>query len=326
MVRGTVAPLVVSRASLNPDYANNITINTYGIENYIAVPLIRQDGRYFGVLCALDVLKQPANLGESSLTVFKLLSQLVAFEMEAEDERQASKAEISALNDIISIAAHDLRQPLTALQLRAHLAARYGRRDGASPELSKMLDSLVTDVRRATALTDVLLDVGRIEAGQFSLDLSKVDLAQLILKSVEDLGNEVEWATFELEIPTELKIQGDETRLGQVIRNLLDNAVKYSPGSTKPVEVRLSALPGKTIFLQVRDYGMGVQESDLKKLFERQFRTQQAKDSGIKGSGFGLYISQKIVEAHQGQIWADLPSGGGLRFNITLPNCIERRT
>lgn len=326
MVRGTVAPLIVSQASLNPEYANNITINTYGIENYIAVPLVRRDGRYFGVLCALDVLKQPANLNEHSLTVFQLLSQLVAFELEAEDERQAREAEISALNDIISIAAHDLRQPLTALQLRAHLVARWGRRDGVSPELENMLDSLVTDVRRATALTDILLDVGRIEAGQFKLDLTEVDLVQLITKSVEDLESGFEGASFELEIPAELKIQGDNVRLGQVIRNLLDNAIKYSPGAAKPVEVRLSAMPGETIFLQVRDYGMGVEERDLKKLFQRQFRTQQARDSGIKGSGFGLYISQKIVEAHQGQIWADLPSGGGLRFNITLPICVERGT
>lgn len=283
------------------------------------MPLIRRDGRYFGVLCALDVLKAPANLNEYSLTVFKLLSQLVAYELEAEDERQSRVAEISALNDVISIAAHDLRQPLTALQLRAHLATRMARRDGASKEMQTMLENLAADVRRTTALTDILLDVGRIEAGNFRLDLTEVDLVRLLLKSVDDLERGIEGTNFNLEIPAELKMQGDEVRLGQVVRNLLDNAVKYSPGATQPVEVRLSILPGEKVFLQVRDYGMGVKESDLTKLFERQFRTQEARESGITGSGFGLYISQKIVEAHGGQIWADLPLGGGLRFNVTLP-------
>lgn len=322
MVGGAVAPLIINQASQNPQFANHPGVRLYGIESYIAVPLIRRDGRYFGTLCSLD--PQPANLNENSLVIFKLLSQLIAFELEAEDEKQAREAEISALNDVIAIAAHDLRQPLAALQLRTYLAARWGRRDGVSRELENMLDSLATDVRRATALTDILLDVGRIEAGGFKLDLSQVDLVQIILKAVEDLENAVIWAKFELELPPSLKIQGDETRLGQVIRNLLDNAVKYSPGSTKPVEVRLRNLPGESISLEVRDYGMGVAANDLSRLFERQFRTQAAKASNIQGSGFGLYISQKIVEAHRGQIWADLPSSGGLRFNITLPNDVKR--
>ena len=78
-------------------------------------------------------------------------------------------------------------------------------------------------------------------------------------------------------------------------------------------------MPKDTVFLQVRDYGMGVEEGDLQNLFKRQFRTEQARGAGIKGSGFGLYITRQIVEAHYGQIWADLPVGGGLRFNITLP-------
>jgi signal transduction histidine kinase len=324
VVGGAVAPLIINQASKNPEFANHPGVKLYGIESYIAVPLIRRDGNYFGTLCSLD--PRPANLNENSLTIFKLLSQLIAFELEAEDEKQAREAEISALNDVISIAAHDLRQPLTTLQLRAFLAARWGRRDGVSPELETMLDSLVTDVRRAAALTDILLDVGRIEAGGFKLDISECDLVQIILKAVEDLESTILWANFKLELPPELKIQVDETRLGQVIRNLLDNAIKYSPGSTRPVEISLSRLPGEINLLQVRDYGMGVQESDLPRLFERQFRTQEAKASNIQGSGFGLYISQKFIEAHQGQIWADLPSGGGLRFNITLPNDVERRT
>ena len=319
VVRTTNAPVLINQAKIHPFFGSHIAVSMYNVENYIAVPLTLRDGRYFGVLCALDVVPFEANLNENNVTIFNLLSQLVAYEMEAEAERHTKQAEINTLNDIITIAAHDLRQPLTALQLRAHLATRHARREKVSPELTTMLDNLVTDVRKATHLTDILLDVGRIESGNFVLETSGVELAHLISTAVAEQKVATPAADFKLEIPSELNIRGDETRLGQVVRNLLDNAIKYSPGSKKTVDVRLSSLPNDTVFLQVRDYGMGVEEADLQNLFKRQFRTQQAQAAGIKGSGFGLYITQKIVEAHQGRIWADLPSGGGLRFNITLP-------
>lgn len=319
VVRTTNAPVLINRAKIHPIFSDHIAISMYNVENYIAVPVNLRDGRCFGALCALDIVPFEANLDENNLIIFNLLSQLVAYELEAQAERESKEAEISGLNDIITIAAHDLRQPLTAIQLRAHLASRQAKRENVSPELGKMLDNLVTDVRKATHLTDILLDVGRIEAGNFILETGEVDLARLITQAVEEQQAAAPDAEFETEIPAQLLIEGDETRLGQVVRNLLDNAIKYSPGPKKAVEVRLSSLPGDTIFLQIRDFGMGVEEADLPNLFRRQFRTPQAQAEGIKGSGYGLYITQKIVEAHRGHIWADQPTGGGLRFNITLP-------
>lgn len=279
--------------------------------------MIRRDGTFFGTLCSLDTL--PSNINKENLPIFTLLSKLIAYELEAEEERLAKESEIDTLNDLISIAAHDLRQPFSALQLRAYLATRQAKKENASPELVNMIDSMGIDIRRATNLTDILLDVGRIGSGNFALETAEVNLSRLITSLVEEQKTASPNTRFETGIPGDLIIQGDETRLGQVVRNLLDNAIKYSPGSKKVVEVCLCNLPGQKVFLQVRDYGMGVKEADLNNLFNRQFRTQQAKDSGIKGSGFGLYISRKIVEAHQGQIWADLPAGGGLRFNVILP-------
>ena len=318
VVRTTMAPLVLNNAKQDPQYGDHVAIKMYNVENYIAVP-VYYNGNHFGVLCGLDVVPFEANLNENTVTIFKLLSQLITSEMEAEERRRSSTAQISALNDIISIAAHDLRQPLTAMQLRTQLAIRRAQKEKVSPQLEVMLTGLNADVRRASALTDVLLDVGRIETGEFSLQLNQVDLVQLVTKATEDISTDNQKVYFELELPTELKIQADETRLGQVVRNLLENALKYSPDATNPIEVRLSSLPDQTALLQVRDYGMGVKEADLPKLFQRQFRTEEAKLSGLKGSGYGLYITQKFVEAHKGRIWADLPAGSGLRFNVILP-------
>jgi len=233
VVRTSNAPLLLNQAKLHPVFGDHVAIKLYNVENYIAVPLYLRDGRYFGVVCALDVVPFEANLNENTLTIFKLFAQLIAYEMESEADRRSKQAEINNLNDLISIAAHDLRQPLTALQLRAHLVARHAKRENVSPQLENMLDSLVVDVLKATHLTDILLDVGRIESGNFALEMDQTDLAYLVTQAVEEYKRSAPAVIFETEIPAQLRIEGDETRLGQVIRNLLDNAIKYSPGSKK---------------------------------------------------------------------------------------------
>ncbi len=308
---------MINHASSDERVSEHPGLKIYGIESYIAVPLLRRDGSYFGTLCALDPL--PAQLDETNFGIFELLSQLISFELEAEDEKIAREAQIGALNDLVSIAGHDLRQPLSALRLRAQMTARRAKREGVSPELAAQLDGLVTDTQRAILLTDSLLDVGRIQAGSFTLEEAEIDLAVLVQQVVEDVKTSSPNHSFQLETPHSLTVKGDGLKLGQVIRNLLDNAVKYSPESTQPIEVKLSPLPTSEALFQVRDYGIGVAESELSKLFQRQYRSSNALESGISGSGLGLYISQKIIEAHQGKLWAELADGGGMLFQATLP-------
>ena len=288
------------------------------------MPLYRRAGVYFGTLCALDT--EPAHLSEADFAVFELMAQLITFELEAEDERIGREAEIGALKDIISIAAHDLRQPLTAMQLRAQLAFRQAKRESISPELTTKFEGVVNDINRTIQLTDKLLYVGTIKAGTFQLDLDELNLVALIEQVIDDARTNSPGYTFQLEVldlADTFRLIGDTIRLGQAVRNLVDNAVKYSPDIDGPIEVKLfrqlNAAGELEALIQIRDHGMGVDAKDLPRLFEHQYRTEQALASGIKGTGFGLFISQKIIEAHIGKLWAELPNGPGLIINFTLP-------
>lgn len=288
------------------------------------MPLYRRAGVYFGTLCALDT--EPAHLSEADFAVFELMAQLITFELEAEDERIGREAEIGALKDIISIAAHDLRQPLTAMQLRAQLAFRQAKRENISPELTTKFEGVVNDINRTIQLTDKLLYVGTIKAGTFQLDLDELNLVALIEQVIDDARTNSPGYTFQLEVldlADTFRLIGDTIRLGQAVRNLVDNAVKYSPDIDGPIEVKLfrqlNAAGELEALIQIRDHGMGVDAKDLPRLFEHQYRTEQALASGIKGTGFGLFISQKIIEAHIGKLWAELPNGPGLIINFTLP-------
>jgi len=265
-------------------------------------------------------------LSEADFAVFELMAQLITFELEAEDERIGREAEIGALKDIISIAAHDLRQPLTAMQLRAQLAFRQAKRENISPELTTKFEGVVNDINRTIQLTDKLLYVGTIKAGTFQLDLDELNLVALIEQVIDDARTNSPGYTFQLEVldlADTFRLIGDTIRLGQAVRNLVDNAVKYSPDIDGPIEVKLfrqlNAAGELEALIQIRDHGMGVDAKDLPRLFEHQYRTEQALASGIKGTGFGLFISQKIIEAHIGKLWAELPNGPGLIINFTLP-------
>ena len=318
MVKGAVAPLLINQASGDARFSNHPALHLYGIESYIAVPLNRLDGSYFGTLCALDPL--PANLSEDNFTVFHLLAQLIAFELEADEHQQRREAEVRALEDFVSIAAHDLRQPLSALSAQVQLLARRARAGATADELTERAERAVTQVRTTVRLSDALLDLARIEAGGLTLDKVTFDLVALVAQLLAEARTTAPDHDFVLHAPPMLSLSADPDRVEQTLRNLLDNAVKYSPDPRGPIQLLLDPHPAdapEMIGVQVRDFGIGVPATDLPHLFERRHRA--ANTGKIKGSGLGLYIAQQIVALHGGRIWADLAPDSGLAVNLRLP-------
>ena len=285
------------------------------------MPLHRRDGSYFGTLCALDPL--PADLTEADFTIFDLLAKLIAFELEADEEQRRRQDELEALNNLISIAGHDLRQPLTVLQLRAQQLVRRIHSGTSLENMSGDAEKMVVDIRRVGMLTDSLMDLARIQTGGIRRNLSGVDLSGLVSQALQDTLVVTPEHRLVANLPEALVLQADEVKLGQVVRNLLDNAVKFSPDNAGTIEVVLSeettADGTQQAHLQVQDSGIGVQSGELEQLFERQFRSQIAVRQQISGSGLGLYIARQIVEAHGGRIWAEHAPGGGLILHVTLP-------
>ena len=308
-------PLLINRASADERFRKHPGLLRYGIESYIAVPLIRRDGSYFGTLCTLD--PQPTALDEDAFEIFQLLAQLIAFELEADEQQQGQERELRRLEDVIAIAAHDIRQPLTVLSGRAQMLERKARRGAAATDLARDAGTIVAQARRAVELSDELLDVARAEARALTAERGEVDLTNLARTTIEHVAAGAPQHTFVLEGSTDVLVHGDRSRLGRVIVNLLDNAAKYAPATNGPIVVRVER-NGASAQLTVRDRGAGVGEDELPHIFDRNYRTAEAK-AGATGDGLGLYIARQIVEAHGGAIWAERVPEGGFAIHLSLP-------
>jgi PAS domain S-box-containing protein len=230
-----------------------------------------------------------------------------------------AQAAVVARDEFLSIASHELRTPLTSLRLALENLRRVVGRQPLAGAAAGSIDRVLTASERAgqrlEKLVEALLDVSRIHMGRLQLDLAEVELGAVVAEAASELADELEQAGSPLEVRGEpVTGRWDPLRLGQVVVNLLANAAKYGAG--KPVEVRYGA-QGDRAFLQVRDRGIGVDESDQRHIFERFERAVSSQNYG--GLGLGLYIVKRIVEAHGGTIRVESARGAGATFYVELP-------
>jgi len=225
-------------------------------------------------------------------------------------------------DEFLSTASHELKTPLSSLGLSAQMIERMLERGTIDPiRLERYTANLRVQVDRATRLIGELLDVSRVQTGHLEIKRDPIDLARLTRLAVQRerdaLPEDTRHEIVEQTDSSEVVIAGDEARLDQVLTNLLSNAVKYSPaGGT--VEVELACRDGRAM-LRVADHGMGIPEDERDEVFAPFTRTSVAYQSGVEGTGLGLYITRRIVEAHGGTILADNTAGGGTTFVVTLP-------
>jgi len=238
--------------------------------------------------------------------------------LEAERRARAqAEAALRLRDEFLAVAAHELKTPLTSLRGQAELTIRRIERRGvADPEqVRRALEVIRLQVGRLSNLVVRLLDISRLEGGELELERQTVDLVPLVRSVVETMQAETRRHALTLRAPATLTAMVDPQRLQEVLYNLIDNAIRYSPRGG-PVEVELAeAGPGR-VRIAVRDYGMGVAPEKRAQLFTRYF---QAAARPVGGLGLGLYISRRIVELHGGRIWAEFPEDGGSRFVVELP-------
>jgi signal transduction histidine kinase len=218
----------------------------------------------------------------------------------------------------ISIAAHDLKAPLTAIQ--SFLWVILGGFAGQIPKKQKnMLERSSLRISELLTLISDLLDIPRIETGQIIQEMKEISLLQVIQDSIEGQRNlaEEKGIIIKIESPEVLSpIRGSAPRLQQVIINLVNNAIRYTPEGTVTVRVREQ---DKDLLIEVMDTGIGIPYEDMSHLFEDFFRASNVE---VKGTGLGLSIARRIVEAHGGKIWAESPcpeTNAGCKFSCTLP-------
>lgn len=307
---------MIEHASVDVRVEGHPALSLYGVESYIAVPLVRRDGSSFGTLCTLDTL--PVDIDDAVLSMFELLARLLVHEMEADEQQKQRESQIRTLEDIIAIAGHDIRQPLTTILGGLQFLSRRAHRGASPDDLATQADQLTIQVRRAVRLSDTLLDVARAETGDLAIVRDDLDLMAVARETLDEMRLAAPGYEFVLEGPASAPIQGDERRLSRVLRNLLENVVKYVLPESGPVVVSVEDVPDQqAVSVSVRDAGPGVPREQLRHLFDRNYRAS-GSDS-VSGTGLGLYIVRQIIEAHGGRVWAEEAAGGGLEVRMVLP-------
>ncbi|WP_224364278.1 ATP-binding protein [Hyalangium versicolor] len=231
----------------------------------------------------------------------------------------ASREAVRLRDEFLAVASHELKTPLTPLNLRLQTLQRELERNGSMVDASRMREHvsvLQRQCKRLSTLAESLLDVSRLEAGRLELDLEYVDLTALVREVVSRFAGQSVRTNTPLEVQAVAPVVGhwDRIRLEQVVSSLVSNALKYGAG--RPVHVLVEhAHAGAR--LTVRDEGIGISREHLPRIFDRFERAVSAEHFG--GLGLGLYLTRNLVEAFGGTIRASSEPGQGSTFEVDLP-------
>jgi signal transduction histidine kinase len=269
------------------------------------------------------VRKEPDAFHEQEIELVTLLGRFVGATVqnirafEAERETVDELRRLSALRaDFVSLVSHELRSPMASLIGSAEtLRSRW--RGLAAEQRESFLGLIAHETRRLAALVEDVLDTSRIEAGTFTYSFAEVDVTALARAAAAAAESGQDEVTVRAEVAGAVpSVRGDGERLRQVLSNLIENAVKYSPAGGE-VRVRTRAENGR-VEVSVTDHGPGIPSEQQRLIFEK-FGRAKLGDKTKPGTGLGLYIARSIAEAHGGAIGVASAPGGGATFTLTLP-------
>lgn len=215
-------------------------------------------------------------------------------------------------DEFLSIASHELKTPLTSIKAFNQLMQRTKQED----VLNKLVYRSSENIQRLERLINDLLDVTKINAGKINYSSETFKFSQMLEESIENVRHTSATHEILLQNKADINYTGDQFRLEQVMHNFLTNAVKYSPGAKKVIVRSWTELD--SIVVSVQDFGIGIPEDKLDKLFERYYRVDNA-DMRFEGLGLGLFISSEILKRHHGSFWIESKEGVGSIFNFRLP-------
>ncbi|MHB0968160.1 MAG: sensor histidine kinase [Thermoanaerobaculia bacterium] len=220
-------------------------------------------------------------------------------------------------DEFLSIASHELRTPVTSIKGYTQLA-RTLINEGDLGTSDEYLGIALDQIERMSRLIFELLDVSRIETGRLEIRREDIEWEDFVRSVVRRHSTAISERTFHLDASIDgLVVEGDRDRLEQVLGNLLENAVKYSPdGSDIRINVRAE---DEKVVTSVSDRGIGIPEDEINLVFERFHRGRQVSAANYGGLGLGLYISREIIDRHGGSIWVESREGAGTTFSVSLP-------
>ena len=287
----------------------------------LAVPL-RVGEHKFGVLM-LETMHQPAGFTAQDLPFVQTLGDLIALaidrvrlETEAEATRDARRAD-RLRSEVMATLSHELRTPLAAIKgySTALLLEEVDWSDEKRREFLHLIDEECDNLQRMIA---DILDSSMIDVGQLIIELQPIRLPYLAREIIEEMQRRTEKHQLVVDFPPNFPIiDADPHRIKQVLRNILDNALKYSPEGGLVV-VRGEVRP-TDIVVSIADQGVGISPEDLIPLFEKYFRVKSPTGYYVPGTGLGLPVARAFVEAHGGRIWAESKAGQGTTLFFSLP-------
>lgn len=261
-----------------------------------------------------------------SVAIGVLLIRSVSLEIRARESLAVANAELTDLNqmksELLSIVSHQLRGPVTAIRGYVSLIqeGNYGRMPDT---LGEPLQRIGESGRALSAGIDDYLNVARIEQGRMTFNFRVVELRNIVEGVIGQLRPTADRAGLRLSFETDGKASYngriDAAKMAEVISNLLDNAIKYTPEGS--ITIRLTKDEAKkALLLSIRDTGIGIEPATLPKLFQKFTRAEDAKQTNVGGTGLGLYVARELVDAHGGRIWAESAGKSqGSIFFIELP-------
>ena len=221
--------------------------------------------------------------------------------------------------DFVANVSHEFKTPLTAIQGFAETLLNGALDDKANRK--RFVEIIREHARRLARLTDDLLKLSRIEAGRLELEIRPIRVDALVNGCVETARFKAKAKGIQIHVELQENappVRGDGAQLGEVLQNLLDNAVQYTPSGGQ-IDVKAHS-NGQSVTFTVADTGIGIPESDLERIFERFYRVDAARSREAGGTGLGLSIARHIVDAHAGRIWVESAVGQGSRFHFSIPS------
>lgn len=234
---------------------------------------------------------------------------------ESKEAEKKLKEAVRIRDDFLAIASHELQTPITSVRTLSELLELKLKKDGEQ-EYAGQAAKINKGINQLSKFIANLLDFSRIQEGKLQLEKSDLILNDLIKDTVESIQPISDHDVI-IEAVDNISVHVDEFRIGQVITNLVNNAIKYSPESEKII-VRAKEKEDQVI-VSVVDFGIGVSEHERETIFQRFYKGNQPHKKTYPGFGIGLFISSQIVQQHGGDIWVEDNNGKGSEFKFSLP-------
>ncbi|MDQ2784150.1 MAG: ATP-binding protein [Chloroflexota bacterium] len=229
---------------------------------------------------------------------------------------------IAVRDEFMSLASHELKTPVTSLKMYTQVLQRQAERRGDSAMTDRFV-KMDRQIDKLTGLINDLLNVARIEGGRLEYLDESLDLNAVVQEAVEAVQPITDKHTIAIEGEIDTPVWGDGERIGQVITNLLTNAIKYSPQADRVI-VRLAREDGRAM-ISVQDFGIGIDEAHQPKVFDQFYRVSDPSEKTFPGLGLGLHIANEIVKRHGGTLHVRSVKDAGATFTVIMPLVQQNR-